>query len=68
MTTFLLEYDIGDLVYIKTELENNVWMIISIEIYPNNLFTYTMTCGTQVSRHYGIELTKDKDEKIRKYE
>ena len=53
-------YDIGDVVYLKTDDEQKERMITSIKIAPG-CHIYYLSCGDEESTHYDIEITTDKD-------
>lgn len=56
-----LDYDIGDLVYLKTDPEFNERMVVSITLLPNNLACYSLACGSEeTSEHYAIEILDKK--------
>ena len=52
------EYNIGDLVYLTTDPDQFQRLVITINILPNNI-TYGLQCGTGVSYHYDIEISKE---------
>lgn len=53
-------YDIGDIVYLKTDGEQKERMITGIRITPGN-HLYYLSCGDEESTHYDIEITREKD-------
>lgn len=55
-----LDYDIGDLVYLKTDVDGLERLIISITLLPGNLAVYTLSCGDEESEHYAIEIMEKK--------
>lgn len=55
------EYEIGDLVYLKTDAEQLPRIIISIYVYKNGELLYKTASGTQTSEHYSFELSKEKE-------
>lgn len=56
-----LDYDIGDLVFLKTDPDYYERMVISITLLPNNLAIYSLSCGSEeVSDHYAIEILDKK--------
>jgi hypothetical protein len=54
------KYDIGDIVYLKTDISQKERMITMIGITPGNN-VYTLSCGDDSSDHYEIEITDTKD-------
>jgi hypothetical protein len=57
---FHVDYALGDIVYIKTDLEQLPRMVIAYEYSINGLL-YKLACEIDLSIHYGIELTPDKN-------
>lgn len=54
------KYNIGDMVYLKTDNEQSERMITAIQINPGNLL-YRLNCGTTETWHYEFEINKEKD-------
>lgn len=54
------KYDIGDIVYLKTDVEQLERIIIGITIVPNSLI-YTLMCGVEMSEHYDFEISDNED-------
>lgn len=54
------QFNIGDIVYLKHDFEQKPRMIISLKINPYDQ-NYELACGIDVSYHYDIELSKEKD-------
>lgn len=57
----ITKYDIQDVVYLVTDMEQTERIIISISILPNNLIIYSLMCGTESSDHYEFELSESQD-------
>ncbi len=55
-------YDIGDTVYLTTDKEQLPRLVTNITVSPSNLHSYEVINGTDVSKHYEIELQKEKNE------
>jgi len=56
-----LDYDIGDSVYLKTDIEYMERIVIEIRLLSNNLATYIVACGAEEpTEHYPIELADTK--------
>jgi SNF family Na+-dependent transporter len=54
------EYDLGDIVYLRTDPEQNIFIVTGILITAGGLL-YKLAIGTSESVHYGLELSKEKD-------
>lgn len=54
------KYDIGDIVYLKTDISQKERMITMVGITPGS-HVYTLSCGDDSSDHYEIEITDTKD-------
>ena len=55
------KYNIGDTVYLKTDKDQLPRLITSITIYPNNNFTYLLSCGVDSTWHYEMEVSDVRD-------
>jgi len=53
-------YNIGDIVYLKTDINQKERMVTSITITVGD-HIYTLSCGDDNSEHYDIEITDTKD-------
>ena len=53
------EYELGDIVYLKTDEEQSQRIVTCIHITPNNL-QYRLACGSSDSYHYCFEITPEK--------
>ena len=58
---FDIEYKIGDLVYLVTDVEQYPRMITGIGLRANNNVTYCLALGAIESWHYPIEISAEKD-------
>lgn len=58
---FDIEYKIGDLVYLVTDVEQYARLITGIGLRANNNVTYCLAFGTIESWHYPLEISADKD-------
>ena len=58
------KYNIGDTVYLKTDVDQYARMIIAILVYPNGISYEVQYCTTQ-STHYEIELSETQDELLK---
>lgn len=54
------KYDLGELVYLKTDPDQNARMIVCINISPNGT-SYTLGFNGTESYHYECEFNKEKD-------
>ena len=54
------KFNIGDMVYLKTDPEQLERMVYAIDIRQTGLL-YSLCCGTSTSNHYDFEMTTDKD-------
>jgi hypothetical protein len=57
-----LDFDIGDIVYLKTDPEEPVKrMVIAITLLPGGVALYTLSCGdSESTEHYAIEIQEAK--------
>jgi len=53
------KFNISDIVYLKTDREQEPHVLCSIEVTPGDLM-YKIAIGTTTSSHYDFELTKEK--------
>lgn len=53
-----VRYEIGEIVYLKTDKEQTPRIIYSYKVFEKETM-YETACGTQVSLHYEFEITKD---------
>ena len=53
-------YDIGDIVYLKTDINQKERMVTAITITIGS-HVYSLSCGVDSSEHYEIEITDTKD-------
>jgi hypothetical protein len=54
-----IQFDIGDIVFLRTDPEQNERMITRFMVSKPSI-EYEVVCGTEVSLHYGFELSKEK--------
>lgn len=52
-------HQIGDIVFLKTDPEQNERMVTEIRIRQNSVL-YSLSCGTTDSLHYEIEISTQK--------
>jgi hypothetical protein len=56
----ILHFDIGDSVYLKTDLDQSERLVTGISVRESGI-SYAVTCGTNESWHYAFEMTKERD-------
>lgn len=54
------KYDIGELVYLKTDKDQNKRMVLEV-LFSTNGVQYRLACGNCSSWHYEMECTIEKD-------
>lgn len=55
------QYNIGDIVYLKTDEDQLARQVFSIEIYKNGEMMYKLVQGIQTSSHYAFEISTEKN-------
>lgn len=60
MTVIENKFDFGDLVYLRTDEDQKMRLVVAIKILPDGAITYYLSCGTVVSEHFEFELTEEK--------
>jgi hypothetical protein len=58
---YTFEFQIGQIVFLKTDVEQFARMVTGITIRPNNSVTYYLSFGETESKHFAIEIYSDKD-------
>jgi hypothetical protein len=61
MTVIENKYEIGEVVYLKTDPEQLKRIVVAIVIYKNAEIVYKLVCGITESNHYDFELQTEKD-------
>lgn len=59
--TIKSRYDIEDIVYLKTDTDQNPQMITAITIRPGGTIVYELSSGTDTSDHYEFEISRQVD-------
>jgi len=59
--THQTKYTFGDFVYLKTDANQDQWIIVDIHLYPNGLAIYTISCGSYNYTAWEIELSSEMD-------
>ena len=60
LPSIMLDFNIGDYVYIKTDVEQLQRIVTEINIRESGIH-YCLMCGTTESWHYAFELSKERD-------
>jgi hypothetical protein len=55
------KFDIEQEVYLRTDIDQSVRIVTSIQIRANNLLMYEISCGVQTTWHYEFELSEEKN-------
>jgi hypothetical protein len=55
------KFERGEKVYLVTDREQMVRLVTAIKICADDGILYELMCGTQVSWHYDIEISIEKD-------
>jgi hypothetical protein len=58
---FNIKFNLGQLVFLKTDKEQKERIIVEITICLNNSISYCLSQGENKSWHYDFEISKDKD-------
>lgn len=52
------KFELGDLVYLQTDPDQQKRLVTGLEIRPNGII-YLLSCGAVESSHYDIEISKE---------
>lgn len=55
------KYEIGQEVYLKTDVGQKLRIITAIIIRPNGCYCYEVACGSESRWHYDFELSEEKN-------
>lgn len=55
------KFNLGQVVYLRTDIEQQARIVTLLEISPGGTIIYGLTCGTQDSKHFDIEITEERD-------
>lgn len=55
------EFEIEDIVYLRTDVDQLPRIIVSFEVFKNGEILYKLNQRTISSYHYGFELSRTKD-------
>lgn len=61
MITINNQFELGQIVYLKTDPEQLQRMVVGITVNPGNSLFYRVAFEEDASSHYEIELSADKD-------
>jgi hypothetical protein len=61
VTVDIQDFQFGDIVYLKTDVDQKPFMLIGVKICADGGPLLELMCGTLCSWHYLIEVTKDKN-------
>lgn len=62
MHTHFTEYTFGDIVFLRTDVNQEQWIETDIFLHPNNVCVYTIAFGSSKHDAYDFELSKDKND------
>lgn len=60
-TGHFLDFQIGQTVYLKTDIEQVGRIVTGISLRPNKSVIYSLSYGTSETNHYPIEMNLDRD-------
>jgi len=55
------EYDLGEIVYARTDPEQKEYIVDELSVLPGGTIIYECRHATEPGRFYSIELTREKD-------
>lgn len=53
-------FELGEIVYLKTDIEQKPRMVCSVQAFLEGEVLYHLISGTYTSSHYAMEITRDK--------
>lgn len=59
------DFELRQIVYLKTDEEQLPRMVTSVEVACDMSVMYHLACGTQVSTHFGFEISPTQNELIK---
>lgn len=60
--TLDLSFDIGEAVYLKTDIDQFPRFVVGITIKPNRVVVYDLQSGDKaITSHYAFEISSEKD-------
>jgi hypothetical protein len=58
---YTIDFEMGQIVYLKTDGEQIGRMILGINLRPNGQVLYSLAHAERESQHYAIEISAEKD-------
>lgn len=55
------KFNMGDIVYLKTDVDQKPRMVTGYKIKPNSELLYCLSCAEDETMHYLMEITIEKD-------
>jgi hypothetical protein len=55
------KFELGEIVYLKTDGEQQPRIVTAIIVCPDNSFLYELACGVHSSKHYDFEISQEKN-------
>ena len=55
------KFNINQIVYLKTDMEQFHRIVTGITIRPNDTLVYAISCGSEESTHYEFEISEERD-------
>lgn len=55
------KFELGDLVFLKTDIEQMPRLVTAIIVCPDSSFLYELVCGVHSSKHYDFEISLEKN-------
>jgi hypothetical protein len=59
------KYEIGEDVYLKTDLDQQLRIVTAIHVHPSGQIIYVLAYGTMASEHYDFEISREVNELIK---
>ena len=59
-----IEFELGEIVYLITDKEQNERIVSGLTLRPNKTILYTLACGSYESTHFEIEINRNKNYKL----
>ena len=60
MSAFIADFDLGEIVYLKTDPDQQPRMVTEVSFWLSGGVGYQLSCGTSISSHYALELSREK--------
>lgn len=55
------KFELGDMVYLKTDPDQRERIVSKISVLPNGLLAYELSHNTSTSMHYNFEISLEKN-------